>query len=169
MTLGLDRDTLLGIGVLITLLILVSAISFILSSIEGFLAGVFVIFFGFLLSFFKDDIRNALGISKKEPSTTVSEPEEKDRIYNIEKRISKGREKVAKAVVKYESEYKPEKRAKRARDIYEEASQLLAALQQAKMYAIRKDNPELVVHYEELIQDVEETRDKAANEMKSET
>ena len=164
-----DRNTLLGLGALIMLLILVSAISFILSSVEGFLAGIFVIFIGFILSFFRDDIKTVLGISKEKPEIPKPAPKEKDPLYEIEKRISKGREKVAKAVVKYESEYKPEKRAKRARGIYEEASQLLAALHQAKMYAIRKDNPKLVDHYEELIQDVEETRDKAANEMKSET
>ncbi|TFG12804.1 hypothetical protein EU537_08245 [Candidatus Thorarchaeota archaeon] len=163
---GLDKDTLLGLGVLITLLILVSAISFLLSSVEGFLAGVFVIFIGFLISFFRDDIKRALGVSKEEPEIPAPEAEEKDPLYDIEKRISKGREKVAKSFVKYESEYKPEKKGKRAQDIYQEASRLLAALHQAKTYAIQQRNSELVDHYEELIQEVEETRDWSAEEMK---
>jgi len=128
-----DRNTLLGLGALIMLLILVSAISFILSSVEGFLAGIFVIFIGFILSFFRDDIKTVLGISKEKPEIPKPAPKEKDPLYEIEKRISK------------------------RNTIWE------------LPLIFRKDNPKLVDHYEELIQDVEETRDKAANEMKSET
>jgi predicted neutral ceramidase superfamily lipid hydrolase len=44
-----------GLAALIVILIIVSIIAFLLSSIEGFLAGVVVIFIGFLISFFRDD------------------------------------------------------------------------------------------------------------------
>jgi hypothetical protein len=66
-----------GLAALIVILIIVSIIAFLLSSIEGFLAGVVVIFIGFLISFFRDDLKRVLGLStqRKEP-TPVAKTEE---------------------------------------------------------------------------------------------
>ena len=59
-----------GLIVLVIILVIVSVIAFLLSSIEGFLTGVVVIFIGFLLSFFRDDIKQALGLSIQQKETT---------------------------------------------------------------------------------------------------
>ncbi len=160
-----DRISIRGLGILFIVLIIVSIFSFILSSIEGFLTGVVVIFIGFLLSFFRDDIKSFLGISKEKAKPAPIEIKKDDPITYIEKGIAKGRKKLTKAIVKNESEYSPEKKKKRSQDIFFEASTLLTVLNQAKGYAIQKGNPELVRHYEELIREVEAQRDAAAQQL----
>ncbi|MHA2384372.1 MAG: hypothetical protein ACXACT_17500 [Candidatus Thorarchaeota archaeon] len=94
---------------LIVILIIVSIIAFLLSSIEGFLAGVVVIFIGFLISFFRDDLKRVLGLStqQKEPTPAVEaeeDPLEKlDKMINLEmdKKIAKERQNLAKTIAKY--------------------------------------------------------------------
>ncbi|MHA2362181.1 MAG: hypothetical protein ACXAB6_09695, partial [Candidatus Thorarchaeota archaeon] len=54
-----------GLAALIVILVTVSIIAYILSSIEGFLTGIIVIFIGFILSFFRDDLRRILGLGRE--------------------------------------------------------------------------------------------------------
>jgi ABC-type multidrug transport system fused ATPase/permease subunit len=154
-----------GLAALILILIIVSIVAFLLSSIESFLAGVVVIFIGFLLSFFREDLKQVLGLSspQKEP-IPVAEVEEKpleqlDKMItlNFDKKISKERQSLAKAIAKHNE--KPKKQEKLALKIVEDATALLALLDQAKSQAIQAGNPELVAHYEEIGVEIEEIRE----------
>jgi hypothetical protein len=159
-----------GLAALIVILIIVSIIAFLLSSIEGFLAGVVVIFIGFLISFFRDDLKRALGLSaqQKEPTPVteaVSEPEEDplDKLdkmihLNMDKKITKERQSLAKTIAKYNE--KPKKQQKLGLEIVKEASALLALLDQAKSQAIQSGKPELVAHYEQIQVEIEGIREK---------
>ena len=158
-----------GLAALIVILIIVSIIAFLLSSIEGFLAGVVVIFIGFLLSFFRDDLKRALGLSaqQKKPTPvteTVAEAEEdpldkldKMILLDMDKKIAKGKQSIAKTIAKYNE--KPKKQQKLGIDIVEEATALLALLDQAKSQAIQSDKPDLVAHYEQIVAEIEEIRE----------
>ena len=155
-----------GLAALIVILIIVSIIAFLLSSIEGFLAGVIVIFIGFLISFFRDDLKRVLGLSTqhKEP-TPVAEVEEDsldklDRMINLEmdKKITKERQSIAKTIAKYNE--KPKKQQKLGLEIVEEATTLLALLDQAKSQAIQSGKPDLVAHYEQIMVEIEGIREK---------
>jgi len=155
-----------GLAALIVFLIIVSIIAFLLSSIEGFLAGVVVIFIGFLLSFFRDDLKRVLGLSaqQKEP-TPVTEAEEDplDKLdkmiqLNMDKKIAKERQSLAKTIAKYNE--KPKKQQKIALEIIKEASALLALLDQAKSQAIQSSKHDLVAHYEQIAVEIEDIREK---------
>jgi hypothetical protein len=155
-----------GLAALIVILIIVSIIAFLLSSIEGFLAGVIVIFIGFLISFFRDDLKRGLGLSPQriEP-TPVAEAEEdpldkldKMIILDMDKKIAKERQSIAKTIAKYNE--KPKKQQKLGLEIVEEATALLALLDQAKSRAIQSDKPDLVAHYEQIAVEIEEIREK---------
>ncbi len=155
-----------GLAALIVILITVSIIAFLLSSIEGFLAGVVVIFIGFLISFFRDDMKRVLGLStqRKEP-TPVAEAEEDsldipDKIINLEmdKKIAKERQSLAKTISKYNE--KPKKQQKLALEIVKEATALLALLDQAKSQAIQSSKHDLVAHYEQIQVEIEGIREK---------
>jgi hypothetical protein len=155
-----------GLAALIVILIIVSIIAFLLSSIEGFLAGVVVIFIGFLISFFRDDLKRVLGLSTevKEP-TPVAEAEE-DPLVNLDKmitldmdkKIAKERQSLAKTIAKYNE--KPKKQQKLGIEIVQEATALLALLDQAKSQAIQSGKPDLVEHYEQIAVEIEEIREK---------
>ncbi len=159
-----------GLAALVVILIIVSIIAFLLSSIEGFLAGVVVIFIGFLLSFFRDDLKRVLGLSaqQKEPTPvteTVAEAEEDplDKLdmmihLNMDKKIAKERQSLAKTIAKYNE--KPKKQQKLGLEIVKEASALLALLDQAKSKAIQSDKPDLVVHYEQIQVEIEGIREE---------
>jgi len=156
----------LGLAALIIILIIVSVFAFLLSSIEGFLAGVVVIFIGFLLSFFRDDLKRVLGLStqQKEP-TPVAEAEEKpldklDKLinWNLDKKIAKERQSIAKTIAKYNE--KPKKQQKLGFEIVEEATALLALLDQAKSQAIQSGKPDMVAHYEQIALEIEEIREQ---------
>lgn len=155
-----------GLAALIVILIIVSIIAFLLSSIEGFLAGVAVIFIGFLLSFFRDDLKRGLGLSTQQKAPTVAaEAEENqldtlDKMINLDmdKKIAKERQNIAKTIAKYNE--KPKKQQKLALEIVEETTTLLALLDQAKSQAIQSDKPDLVAHYEQIIVEIEEIREK---------
>jgi len=155
-----------GLVALIVILIIVSIVAFLLSSIEGFLAGVVVIFIGFLLSFFRDDLKRILGLSAqhREPTPTIEvEDGSQDKLdkmihLNLDKKIAKERQNIAKTIAKYNE--KPKKQEKLGLEIVEEATSLLALLDQAKSVAIQSDNPELVTHYEQIAQEVENIREK---------
>jgi c-di-AMP phosphodiesterase-like protein len=155
-----------GLTALIVILIIVSVIAFLLSSIEGFLAGVVVIFIGFLLSFFRDDLKRVLGLStrQKEP-TQITEVEEdpvktldKMITLDMDKKIAKERQSLAKTIAKYNE--KPKKQEKLGPEIVEEASALLALLDQAKSQAIQSGNHELISHYDEIAGEIEGIREK---------
>ena len=159
-----------GLAALIVFLIIVSIIAFLLSSIEGFLAGVVVIFIGFLLSFFRDDLKRVLGLSaqQKEPTPVteaVAEAEEDplDKLdkmiqLNMDKKIAKERQSLAKTIAKYNE--KPKKQQKIALEIIKEASALLALLDQAKSQAIQSSKHDLVAHYEQIAVEIEDIREK---------
>ncbi len=155
-----------GLAALIVILIIVSIIAFLLSSIESFLAGVVVIFIGFLISFFRDDLKRVLGLStqRKEPAP-VAEAEENsldipDKMINLEmdKKISKERQSLAKTIAKYNE--KPKKQQKLALEIVKEATALLALLDQAKSQAIQSSKHDLVAHYEQIQVEIEGIREK---------
>jgi hypothetical protein len=155
-----------GLAALIVILIIVSIIAFLLSSIEGFLAGVVVIFIGFLISFFRDDLKRVLGLSaQQEKPTPVTEAEEDpldtlDKMIhlNMDKKIAKERQSLAKTIAKYNE--KPKKQQKLGLEIVKEASTLLALLDQAKSQAIQSGKPELVAHYEQIQAEIEGIREK---------
>ncbi len=155
-----------GLAALIVILIIVSIIAFLLSSIEGFLAGVVVIFIGFLISFFRDDLKRVLGLSTqhKEP-TPVAEFEETpldklDKLINLDmdKKIAKERQSITKTIAKYNE--KPKKQQKLGLEIVKETTSLLALLDQAKSQAIQSDKPDLVAHYEQIMVEIEGIREK---------
>jgi hypothetical protein len=145
----------------------VSIIAFLLSSIEGFLTGVVVIFIGFLLSFFRDDLKRVLGLSneQKEPAPVV-EVEKEDPVdelarkihLDMDKKIAKGRQSLAKTIAKYNE--KPKKQQKLGFEIVKEATALLTLLDQAKSQAIQSSKSDLVAHYEEIAVEIEEIREK---------
>jgi hypothetical protein len=155
-----------GLTALIVILIIVSIIAFLLSSIEGFLAGVVVIFIGFLLSFFRDDLKRVLGLSTKQKEPTpVAEVEEDpldklDKMINLDmdKKIAKERQNIAKTIAKYNE--KPKKQQKLGLQIVKEATALLALLDQAKSQAIQSSKQELVSHYEQISVEIEGIREK---------
>ena len=155
-----------GLAVLIVILIIVSIIAFILSSIEGFLAGVIVIFIGFLLSFFRDDLKRVLGLSaQRKESTPVAQVEEApleqlDKMIQLDmdKKIAKERQSLAKTIAKYNE--KPKKQEKLGSEIVEEATALLALLDQAKSQAIQSGNHDLISHYDEIAAEIDGIREK---------
>ncbi len=155
-----------GLGALVIILIIVSIIAFILSSIEGFVAGVVVIFIGFLLSFFRDDLKRALGLSSKQKEPTQVTKTEEDSLekldkmiqMDMDKKIAKERQSLAKTIAKYNE--KPKKQEKLGFEIVEEATSLLALLDQAKSQAIKSGNLDLVAHYEEIAGEIEGIREK---------
>ncbi len=155
-----------GLAALIVILVIVSIIAFVLSSIESFLAGVVVIFIGFLLSFFRDDLKRVLGLSSQHRETTSPLESEEDSLdkldkmilLDLDKKIAKERQSLAKTITKYSE--KPKKQVKLGPEIVEEATALLALLDRAKAQAIQADKPDLVVHYEQIGLEVEEIRKK---------
>jgi hypothetical protein len=155
-----------GLAVLIVILIIVSIIAFILSSIEGFLAGVIVIFIGFLLSFFRDDLKRVLGLSSQQKESTPVAEVEEDSLekldtmihLDLEKKIVKERQNLAKTITKYNE--KPKKQEKLSIEIVKEATDLLALLDQAKSHAIQSGNQDLITHYEEIAVEIEGIREK---------
>lgn len=173
---GMDCETILnsesssfswkGLVALIVILVIVSIIAFLLSSIEGFLAGVVVIFIGFLISFFRDDLKRVLGLSTQRKETIpVAEVEENpldklDKMISLDfdKKIAKGRQSIAKTIAKYNE--KPKKQQKLGFEIVQEATALLALLDRAKSQAIQSDKPDLVAHYEQIAVEIEGIREK---------
>lgn len=155
-----------GLTALIIILIIVSIIAFLLSSIEGFLTGVVVIFIGFLISFFRDELKRVLGLSKsqKEPTpVVVVEEDPLDKLdkmiqLDIDKKIAKERQNLAKTIAKYNE--KPKKQQKLAFTIIQEATALLALLDQAKSQAIQSGNHGLVAHYEQIAVEIGGIREK---------
>lgn len=154
-----------GLVALIVILIIVSVVAFVLSSIESFLAGVIVLFIGFLLSFFRDDLKQALGLASQHrestpPMDVEEEPLDKlDKmiLLDLDKKIAKERQNIAKLISKYEE--KPKKQDKIGVQIVEEATTLLALLDRAKAQAIQIDESQLVQHYESIASDVEKIRE----------
>ena len=155
-----------GLVALVVILIIVSIIAFLLSSIEGFLAGVVVIFIGFLISFFRDDLKRVLGLSaqQKTPAPVVEAEEDpleqldKMITLDMDKKIAKERQSIAKTIAKYNE--KPKKQQKLGFEIVEEATTLLALLDQAKSQAIQSGKPDLVAHYEQIAVEIEGIREK---------
>ena len=157
-----------GLAAFVIILIVVSIIVFLLSSIEGILAGVVVIFIGFLLSFFRDEIKQGLGLAtkQKEPIPVAGTAEEEDPVdsldrmitMDMDKKIAKGRQSIAKTIAKYNE--KPKKQEKLGLEIVEDATALLALLDQAKSQAIQSSKPDLVTHYEQIAVEIQGIREK---------
>jgi hypothetical protein len=147
-----------GLIALIVILIIVSIIAFLLSSIEGFLAGVVVIFISFLLSFFRDDLKRVLGLSNQQKESTLVAEVVENPLDKLDKKIAKERQSIAKTIAKYNE--KPKKQEKLGLEIVEEATTLLALLDQAKSQAIQSGKPDLVTHYEQIALEIEEIREK---------
>ncbi|NHJ12201.1 MAG: hypothetical protein EAX95_00920 [Candidatus Thorarchaeota archaeon] len=155
-----------GLTALIVILIIVSIIAFLLSSIEGFLAGVVVIFIGFLISFFLDDLKRVLGLSpqhtKPTPVAEVEEDpfEELDKLISLDmdKRIAKERQSIAKTIAKYDE--KPKKQQKLGREIVQQTTALLALLDRAKFQAIQSGKQDLVAHYKQVGVEIEGIREE---------
>ncbi|MHA2424502.1 MAG: PspA/IM30 family protein [Candidatus Thorarchaeota archaeon] len=155
-----------GLVVLIVILIIVSVIAFLLSSIESFLAGVVVIFIGFLISFFREDLKRVLGLSpqQKKPTPVVEVEEDPIReldkmiTMDMDKKIAKERQSIAKTIAKYND--KPKKQQKLGLEIVEKATTIIALLDQAKSQAIQSGKPDLVAHYEQIVVEIEEIREK---------
>lgn len=147
-----------GLVLLLAILIIVSVIAFVLSSIEGFIAGVIVVFMGFLVSFFRDDLKRVLGLSM---TTEAPQPIVIDKdapIWKHEKIIAKGREKIEKIVSKFEVEKKSSKQEKIAREIVERTTALIATIDLAKSCAIQMKDNDLLQHYEEIAEEIKEIR-----------
>lgn len=149
-----------GFTVLIVVLAGVSVVAYLLSSIEGFAAGVIVVFIGWLVSFFRDDIKQSLGLTGKaknpEPAVITSE----EYLWKLDKTIAKGRTKVEKTATWFSSEARPYKRSKIAREAIEQATRLLATIDQAKSCAIQAGQLELLQHYEDIAQDIRQIRER---------
>ena len=147
-----------GLAVLIVILIIVSIIAFLLSSIEGFLAGVVVIFIGFLLSFFRDDLKRVLGLSNQQKETVPVVESEDTLLDELDKKIVKERQSIAKLIAKYDE--KTKKQQKIGPEIVEKATSLLALLDQAKSQAIQAGKSDLVTHYERIALEIDGIREK---------
>ncbi len=147
-----------GLTVLIVILIIVSIIAFLLSSIEGFLAGVVVIFIGFLLSFFRDDLKRVLGLSNQQKETVPVVESEDTLLDELDKKIVKERQSIAKLIAKYDE--KTKKQQKIGPEIVEKATSLLALLDQAKSQAIQAGKSDLVTHYERIALKIDGIREK---------
>lgn len=164
-----NRRPWLGYIILTILLVILSIIAFILSTLEGFLAGVMVIFMGFVLSFFRDDLRRILGISKgkqveqvQPAPTPEQEKETLDELMldKLERDITKGREKVEKLISKFEHADKEKKKSKIARDIVENCTRLIATIDQAKSQSIRRKDSALQSHFDGIADEIEAIRTK---------
>ena len=146
----------------------ISIVAYLLSSIEGFVAGVLAAFIGFLVSFFKSDIKRYLGL-KEEKELPKIEVDTNDKqaqvdlkiIRKLEKKIGKQRQKLAKEVVQYNPAMKEKKRRKIDQDIVEEATELIGLLDSAKGRAIQLGESELVSHYDQILAEIKETRRKS--------
>lgn len=156
-----------GYVILVLLLIILSIIAFILSNIEGFLAGVIVIFMGFILSFFRDDLRRILGLSKQKqaPPTAPPKSDKEDKealeglmLDKLEKDITKEREKIEKAISKYQAAEKDKKKSKVAREIVERCTLLMARIDQAKSQAIQRKDSALEAHFAEISDEIQSIR-----------
>ena len=156
----------IGFIALFVILIIVSIIAFTLSSIGGFLAGVVAVFVGLLISFFRDDLKRMLGLSSQhtEPaSPIVAEDDSVEKLdkmihLNLDKNIAKERQSIAKTIAKYNE--KPKKKEKLGLQIVEEATALLALLDQAKSQAIQSGESDLVTHYDQIALEVKEIQEK---------
>lgn len=157
-----------GIVGLVVILIGISIVAYLLSSLEGFVAGVLAVFIGFLVSFFRSDIKRYLGLQKEKELPKIEvETEDKEGqedlkiIRKLEKKIGKQRQKLAKEVVEYNPALPEKKRRKVDQDIVEEATELIGLLDSAKGRAIQLGEPELVSHYDEILGEIKETREKS--------
>ena len=156
----------IGFLALFVILIIVSIIAFTLSSIGGFLAGVVAVFVGLLVSFFRDDLKRMLGLSSqhKEPASPIEAEDDSveklDKMIhlNLDKKIAKERQSIAKTIAKYNE--KPKKQEKLGLQIVEEATALLALLDQAKSQAIQSGKSDLVTHYDQIALEVKEIQEK---------
>jgi len=147
-----------GLVVLLVILVIVSITAFVLSSIEGFITGVVVVFIGLLFSIFRDDLKRVLGLSKKaeEPQPIVIDKDEPMR--KLEKTIAKGREKIEKIVSKFEVEQKSYKQQKIAREIVERTTALIATIDLAKSCAIQIRDNDLLQHYDIIAEEIKAIR-----------
>jgi uncharacterized membrane protein YhiD involved in acid resistance len=140
-------------------------VAFVLSSIEGFFAGVVAVFIGLVISFFRDDIKRILGLQdESEPPTIVIEDSGK-QLQKLEKKIAKERKNLAKLVTEYENEDSDKKQRKISQEIIEESTGLTALIDQAKSVAIRMKDTDLVQHYDSLIEEIESIRNKASTNL----
>ncbi len=143
-------------------------VAFVLSSIEGFFAGVIAVFLGLIISFFRDDIKGVLGLKdeREEPIIVVDGSDK--HLQKLEKKIAKERKNLAKLVAESDTEPSDKKQRKIIQEIIEEATGLVALLDQAKSVAIRLKDSDLVQHYDALIIEIEAVRDKESTRLSEE-
>ncbi len=154
-----------GFAALIVILVTVSIIAYILSSIEGFLTGIIVIFIGFILSFFRDDLRRILGLGREKEAPVVPAIEEENPLEKLEKKIAKGRKNLAKTLAEYDVKTKPKKRQKVEQEILEETTALIALLDQAKSFAIQQKVTDLIPHYDQISNEIEDIRNRVSEQL----
>ena len=77
---------------------------------------------------------------------------------DMDKKIAKGRQNIAKTIAKFNE--KPKKQEKLGIEIVEETTALLALLDQAKSQAIQSGKPDLVTHYDQIVAEIEGIREK---------
>lgn len=154
-----------GVITLILILIIASVAAFVLSSIESFIAGVAAVFIGLILGFFRDDLRRVLGLSREKEEPVPVDVEIDKTLLKLEKKIAKERKSLAKLISKVEVEYSFKKQQKLNQYIIEEATGLIALIDQAKSVAIRMKDTDLVRHYDALIDEIETERMKASTRL----
>ncbi len=150
-----------GLLGLIVILTVISIIAYQLSSIGGFIAGVFAVFVGLIVSFFRSDLKRILGLEKKDEYREVPVVEadaDKKHIRKLEKKIAKERTKLAKTVGEYDENLADKKKRKLDQEILRNSTEVIALLDQAKAHAIQLKEDELVEHYEGIIEAIEEIR-----------
>ncbi len=153
-----------GLLVLIFILIIVSIVAYQLSSIGGFIASVFAVFVGLIVSFFRTDLKRILGLEKKEEYREVPIVEadaDRKQIRKLEKIIAKERTKLAKTVAEYDDALPEKKKRKLDQEILEDSTEVIALLDQAKARAIQLGESDLVQHYDEIAEEIEEIRQTA--------
>lgn len=150
-----------GLLVLIFILIIVSIVAYQLSSIGGFIASVFAVFVGLIVSFFRTDLKRILGLEKKEEYREVPIVEadaDRKQIRKLEKIIAKERTTLAKTVAEYDDALPEKKKRKLDQEILEDSTEVIALLDQAKARAIQLGESDLVQHYDEIAEEIEEIR-----------
>ncbi|MGY5875314.1 MAG: hypothetical protein RTU30_06190 [Candidatus Thorarchaeota archaeon] len=157
-----------GLLTLLIILIIVSIVAFVLSSIEGFFAGVVAVFIGLIISFFRDDLKRVVGFKEEERERPTVVVDGDKQLQKLEKKIAKERKNLAKLVVESEAEPSDKKQRKIIQEIIEEATGLMTQIDQAKSVAIRLKDSELVQHYDNLIIEIEAEREKASTRLSGE-
>lgn len=145
------------------MLVILSVIAFAISSMEGVLAGIVVIFIGFLMSFFRDDIKRFLGVSFEKKESTTDPLTERHRIIKIQKYLVKRRWQSKERKLRKQSQTtimnQNMKKQNIAKYIVELSTSLLGTIDCVKSCAIQLQNLALLQHYETIYHEVHQIRE----------